>query len=259
MPLAGPAQKQARIAADNIIGKISEYHGTSSCGIVKVFDKTVAFCGLNEKTLKAKNIDYQKIYTYLPSHPSYYPDSGFMTIKLMFDKKSGKILGAQIIGTMGVDKRADVLATAIRLNGTVKDLTELELPYSPPYSSAKDPVNIAGLTAQNVVENISDVFHYEDLKNIDLANSELLDVRTRFEFEKGHIDGFKNIPLNELRQRVNELNKEKTVYVTCFVGQRGYLAERILKGHGFKALNLSGGYRLYKSIYDEKTILDIKK
>ena len=254
VPLAGPAQKQARIAADNIMGKASEYYGSPSCGIVKIFDKTVAFCGLNEKLLKAKNIDYEKIYIYTPSHPSYYPDSGFITIKLMFDKNSGKILGAQLIGDRGVDKRADVLATVIRMNGTINDLTELELPYSPPYSSAKDPVNIAGLTAQNVIEKVSDVFHYEDLQNIDPKTAELLDVRRKKEYEKGHIEGFKNIPLHELRQRVNELDKNKIVYVICFVGQRAYIAERILKGLGFKAVNFSGGYRLYKSIYNEKNI-----
>lgn len=254
VPLAGPAQKQARIAADNIAGKISEYRGTSSSGIVKIFDKTVAFCGLNEKTLKAKNMDYEKIFVYTPSHPSYYPDSGFITIKLIFDKTNGRILGAQLIGDKGVDKRADVLATVIRMKGTVNDLTELELPYSPPYSSAKDPVNIAGLAAQNVIQKVSDVFHYEDLKNLDQNIAELLDVRTKTEFEKGHIEGFKNIPLHELRQRLNELDKNKTVYVICYVGQRAYLAERILKGMGFKVLNFSGGYRLYKSIYDEKNI-----
>ncbi|HEY8389894.1 MAG TPA: FAD-dependent oxidoreductase, partial [Clostridia bacterium] len=256
VPLAGPAQKQARIAANNIAGIVSEYNGTSSCGIVKVFDKTIAYCGLNEKTLKLKNIEYEKIYTYTPSHPSYYPDSGFITIKLLFDRNTGKIFGAQIIGDKGVDKRADVLGTVIRLKGTVYDLVELELPYSPPYSSAKDPVNIAGLTALNVIQKISDVFHYEDLNNIKLENAELLDVRTKNEFEQGHIEGFRNIPLQELRQRINELDKNKTVYVNCFIGQRSYIAERILKGLGFNVYNFSGGYRLYKSIYDEKNLIN---
>lgn len=252
LPLAGPAQKQARVAADNISNKSAKYNGASSCGIIKVFDKTIAFCGLNEKTLKSKKIDYEKVYISAPSHPSYYPEAGVIDIKLLFDKSNGKIFGAQLIGDKGVDKRADVLATVIRMNGTIDDLADLELPYSPPYSSAKDPVNIAGLAAKNVKEKISIIKHFEDLDTIDLDNSVLLDVRTTAEFEKGHIPGFINIPLDELRSRINTLDKTKTVYVMCLAGQRAYVAERLLRNKGFDVFSFSGGYRVYKHIKDEK-------
>ena len=256
-PLAVPAHKQARIAADNILGKAAKYKGATFCGIIKVFDKTIAVCGLNEKTLKAQNIAYEKVYITMPSHPTYYPDAGVIDIKLLFDKTNGKIFGAQLIGDKGVDKRADALATVIRMNGTVDDLAELELPYSPPYSSAKDPINIAGLVAQNVKQKLSDIKHLEDLEKIDFKKSILLDVRTRQEFEKGHIDGFKNIPLHELRFRINELDKNKTIYIMCLSGQRAYTAERFLKNKGFNAFSFSGGYRVYKHINDEKNLKTI--
>ncbi|HHW89933.1 MAG TPA: FAD-dependent oxidoreductase, partial [Clostridiales bacterium] len=259
IPLAGPAHKQARVAADNISGKSRKYQGASACGIVKVFDKTIAVCGLNENILKAKNIDYKKVYITMPSHPTYYPNAGVIDIKLLFDKTSGKIFGAQLIGDKGVDKRADVIATVIRMNGTVEDLAELELPYSPPYSSAKDPINIIGLVAQNVKEKFSDIKHFEDLEKIDLEKSILLDVRTKQEFEKGHINGFKNIPLHELRLRINELDKNKTIYIMCLSGQRAYTAERLLKNKGFNAFSFSGGYRVYKHINDEKNSINLKK
>jgi len=252
IPLAGPAQKQARIVANNISGINTEYNGASLSGIIKIFDKTVAYCGLNEKILKAKNIDYEKVYITAQSNPSYYPDSGAIDIKLLFDKISGKIYGVQLIGDKGVDKRADVFATVIRLNGTIDDLVELELPYSPPYSTAKDAVNLAGLAAQNVKEKIRNIVHFEDLDKIDHKNTILLDVRTKKEFEKGHIDGFINIPLHELRDRINELDTNKTIYVMCLAGQRAYVAERLLRNQGFNAFSLSGGYRLYKHIIDEK-------
>lgn len=252
IPLAGPAQKQARIVANNISGINTEYNGASLSGIIKIFDKTVAYCGLNEKILKAKNIDYEKVYITAQSNPSYYPDSGAIDIKLLFDKISGKIYGVQLIGDKGVDKRADVFATVIRLNGTIDDLVELELTYSPPYSTAKDAVNLAGLAAQNVKEKIRNIVHFEDLDKIDHKNTILLDVRTKKEFEKGHIDGFINIPLHELRDRINELDTNKTIYVMCLAGQRAYVAERLLRNQGFNAFSLSGGYRLYKHIIDEK-------
>ncbi|HEY8419463.1 MAG TPA: FAD-dependent oxidoreductase [Clostridia bacterium] len=252
IPLAGPAQKQARIVANNISGINTEYNGASLSGIIKIFDKTVAYCGLNEKILKAKNIDYEKVYITAQSNPSYYPDSGAIDIKLLFDKISGKIYGVQLIGDKGVDKRADVFATVIRLNGTIDDLVELELTYSPPYSTAKDAVNLAGLAAQNVKEKIRNIVHFEDLDKINHKNTILLDVRTKKEFEKGHIDGFINIPLHELRDRINELDTNKTIYVMCLAGQRAYVAERLLRNQGFNAFSLSGGYRLYKHIIDEK-------
>lgn len=252
IPLAGPAQKQARIVANNISGINTEYSGASLSGIIKIFDKTVAYCGLNEKILKAKNIDYEKVYITAQSNPSYYPDSGAIDIKLLFDKISGKIYGVQLIGDKGVDKRADVFATVIRLNGTIDDLVELELTYSPPYSTAKDAVNLAGLAAQNVKEKIRNIVHFEDLDKINHKNTILLDVRTKKEFEKGHIDGFINIPLHELRDRINELDTNKTIYVMCLAGQRAYVAERLLRNQGFNAFSLSGGYRLYKHIIDEK-------
>lgn len=259
IPLAGPAQKQARVAADNISGRQTKYNGAILRGIIKAFDKTIAFCGLNEKTLKAKNIDYEKIYITAYSHPSYYPDAGAIDIKLIFDKTNGRILGAQLIGEKGVDKRADVIAAVMRLDGTIDDLAELELPYSPPYSTAKDPVNIAGLVAQNVKNKISEIIHFEDLDKINIKESILLDVRTKQEFEKGHLDGFINIPLHELRNRLNELDKAKTIYVMCLAGQRAYIAERILKNSGFKAFSFSGGYRIYKHMNDEKLLKNFKE
>lgn len=259
IPLAGPANKQGRIIADQICGMDSKYTGTQGTSILKCFDLTVACTGINERAAKAHGIDYEKSFTYSASHASYYPNATDMSIKLLFEKGSGKILGAQIVGRDGADKRCDVIATAIRANMTVFDLTELELSYAPPYSSAKDPVNMAGYVAENILNNRVKVFHWHDVNNIDSTKGTLLDVRTSDEYEYGTIAGYKSIELDELRRNLDKLDKSKPVYITCQIGLRGYLACRILMQNGFDCYNLSGGYRLYNEIYngDEKKILEV--
>ena len=253
IPLAGPANKQGRIAADNICGLQSKYEGTQGSAILRVFDMTVATTGINEKTAKRLNINYDKSFTYSASHAGYYPGAVNMTIKIIFEKNNGKILGAQITGYEGVDKRCDILATAIRAGMTAYDLTKLELCYSPPYSSAKDPVNMAGFVIENILTGKMKNFHWHDVANLPRDNSViLLDTRTVIEYENGHIDGFINIPLDELRGRLSELDKNKKIYVTCQVGLRGYIASRILTGNGFDVYNLNGGYHLYSLILGEK-------
>lgn len=254
VPLAGPANKQGRIVADNICGIKSAYEGTQGTGILKAFDLTVAMTGLSETRARALGIPYQKSYTYSVSHASYYPGALNMSIKIIFDKDSGKLLGAQIVGYDGVDKRIDVLATAIRAKMTVYDLTKLELAYAPPYSSAKDPVNMAGFAAENILTGKVKVFHWDELDNLPKNEVTLLDVRTKEEYENGKIEGFINIPLDELRNNLDKLNKNKKVYVTCQVGLRGYIASRVLQANGFDCYNLSGGYRLYESIKKGDTI-----
>ena len=247
IPLAGPANKQGRIAADNICGLNSKYTGTQGSAILRVFDMTVAATGINEKTAKRLGLDYDKSFTYSQSHAGYYPGAVNMSIKTVFEKSTGKILGAQITGFDGVDKRCDVFATAIRAGMTAYDLAQLELCYAPPYSSAKDPVNMAGFVIENLLTKKVKNFHWHDIQN--LSNVTLLDVRTPIEYENGAIEGFINIPIDELRSRLSELDCNKPVYVTCNIGQRGYAAARILGQNGFDVYNLSGGYRLYNSIF----------
>jgi NADPH-dependent 2,4-dienoyl-CoA reductase/sulfur reductase-like enzyme/peroxiredoxin family protein/rhodanese-related sulfurtransferase/TusA-related sulfurtransferase len=255
IPLAGPANKQGRIAADNICGIKSTYEGTQGSAILKVFDMTVATTGVNERNAQRLNLDYEKSFTYSASHASYYPGAVNMSIKIIFEKKSGKILGAQVTGYEGVDKRCDVIATAIRAGMTVSDLTTLELCYAPPYSSAKDPVNMAGFAIENMLSGKVKNYHWHDVEGLPRDGSViLLDTRTAIEYQNGHIDGFINIPVDELRNRIGELNKNKKIYVTCQIGLRGYVAARILSGHGFDAYNLNGGYRLYNSILGKKTM-----
>lgn len=250
VPLAGPANKQGRIAADHICGLDSTYEATQGTGILKCFDLTIATTGITEKQAKELHIPYEKSFTYSASHASYYPNAVNMSIKLIFHKDNGKILGAQIVGYDGVDKRLDVIATAMRANMTVYDLTKLELSYAPPYSSAKDPVNMAGFVAENILTGKVKVIHWHDVNNLPKDGSvTLLDVRTEMEYENGHMDGFINIPLDELRDRLDELDMSKPVYATCQVGLRGYVACRILSQRGFECYNISGGYRLYSSIY----------
>lgn len=247
VPLASPANKQGRIAADNIAGLDSVYGGTQGTAILKAFDMTVAVTGSSEKTLKDAGIDYLKSYTFSASNASYYPGATFMTIKLLFAPGTGKILGAQITGYNGVDKRADVFATAIRAGMSVKDLIELELAYAPPFGSAKDPVNMAGYVAANVLSGDNKLFHWHDVADIDLAKATLLDVRTKAEFANGTLNGAVNIPVDELRSRLSELDRSKPIYVFCQIGLRGYVASKILVQNGFtQVLNLSGGYRFYK-------------
>lgn len=250
VPLAGPANKQGRIIADNICGIPSMYGGAQGSSVIKVFDMTVAATGINEKTAKRLNLNYEKAFTYSANHATYYPGATNISIKTIFDKENGRILGAQLVGYEGTDKRADILATAIRAKMTAKDLTELELCYAPPYSSAKDPVNMIGYVIENILEGKEKVYHWHDIEALQARKDiTLLDTRTEEEYSRGHIEGYINIPLDSLRQRIGELNKGKPVYLTCQVGLRGYLAARILMQHGFDSYNLSGGYRLYNSIF----------
>lgn len=253
IPLAGPANKQGRIAADNIAGGNSVYKGTQGTSIAKVFDLTVAATGLNEKTLKrlGKNlgVDYQVSIVHVKSHAGYYPGAIPMTIKLIF-AMDGKILGAQIVGYDGADKRIDVIATALRMGGTVQDLTELELAYAPPYSSAKDPVNMVGYTAENILSGKLGVIHWNDMPTLDMTKYQIVDVREPLERELGFISGSVNIPVNALRTRMGELDRSRIPVVYCAVGLRGYIAARILKQHGFETvLNLSGGYTTYSTVF----------
>ena len=249
VPLAGPANKQGRIAADNICGIPSVYNGTQGSSILKVFDMTVAATGINEKTAKRLNLDYDKVFIWLPGHAGYYPGAKPASTKVIFEKESGMILGAQMVGFYGVDKRCDVLATAIRAGMTAFDLAELELSYAPPYSSAKDPINMAGFTIENLLTGKVKQIHWHDVDALPRDGSViLLDVRTKWEAANGNIDGFINIPLDDLRERINELDKSKPVYVHCHSGMRSYIAARILTQNGFNAYNLSGGYRLYKAV-----------
>ena len=257
IPLAGPANKQGRIVADNIAGYESVYTGTQGSAVLKLFDMTIATTGLNEKTAKASDIDYDKTYTYSASHATYYPDATQMSIKVLWDKKTLKIIGAQIVGFDGVDKRMDVLATAIRFGAKITDLTTLELCYAPPFSSAKDPVNMIGFVAENIVSGKLKQFFWHDVENLPRDGSVfLLDTRTPFEVMGGKIDGFVNIPLDSLRERINEIPKDKPVYVHCHSGLRSYIACRILAGNGYDCYNLAGGWRLYESVVNERTVLE---
>ncbi|WP_010245420.1 CoA-disulfide reductase [Acetivibrio cellulolyticus] len=257
IPLAGPANKQGRIAANNICGIEEKYEGTQGTSIVKVFDITVALTGNNEKILQRNNMEYEKSFTHSASHAGYYPGAIPMSIKLVFDKKNGKVLGAQIIGYEGVDKRIDVIATAIRAGMTVYDLEKLELAYAPPYSSAKDPVNIAGFTASNILKGDSEIFHWDEVSSLDSSKALLVDVRSEMEFSLGTIEGAVNIPVDDLRTRLNELPKDKEILIFCQVGLRGYVAYRILKQKGFRVRNLSGGYKTYQLAVQKQSNEDI--
>ena len=253
VPLAGPANKQGRIAADNICGFPSEYKGTQGSSVLKLFDMTIAMTGLNERAAQAAGLDYDKMYTYNQSHASYYPGGHGISMKVLYEKGTGRLLGAQLIGYDGVDKRCDVLATAIRANMTAFDLTELELCYAPPFGSAKDPVNYAGYAIENVLTGKVKTFHWHDVATLPRDGSvTLLDVRTPAERAAGAIDGFTGIPLDELRQHLDELDPSKPIYVHCQSGLRSYLACRILSGHGFDCYNLTGGYRFYSLVTKEQ-------
>jgi len=250
--LAGTANKQGRIAADNALGRKSLFAGTLGTGVVKVFDLTVASTGANEKTLKQNNIPYRVSYTHSDSHASYYPGAGMMAVKLIFSPGTGKILGAQIVGEDGVDKRIDVLATAIRGAMTVYDLEELELAYAPPYGSAKDPVNIAGFVAANILKSDMETVNWNELGELDRKRYILIDLRNKIELdESGTIEDALHIPLHKLRKELPKLDKEKIYILFCAVGFRGYLGYRILLQNGFRALNLSGGYKTYMNVKDK--------
>jgi len=253
IPLAGPANKQGRIAADNICGLKSKYKGTQGSSIMKIFDMTVAATGISEATAKKQGIDCDKVFTLSPSHATYYPGAREMSVKTVFEKGSGRILGAQIVGYEGVDKRCDVFAAAIRAGMTASELTELELCYAPPYSSAKDPVNFAGYVIENTLCGLVKNFHWHDVGALPRDGSlTLLDVRTAAESRGGGIEGFENIALASLREKLPQMDKAKPVYVHCRSGQRSYLACRILAQNGFDCYNLSGGYWLFKAIVDNE-------
>jgi peroxiredoxin family protein/rhodanese-related sulfurtransferase/TusA-related sulfurtransferase len=244
IPLAGPANKQGRIAADNIAGIISTYKGTQGTSVIKIFELTGAGTGNNERTLQRYNIPYKVIYVHPQSHASYYPGATPISLKLIFNME-GKILGAQAFGYEGVEKRIDDIATVIRLKGTITDLTELELSYAPPYSSAKDPVNMAGYVAENVITGRADVILPKDLENFDKDKIVLIDVRTDLEFNNGHIPGALNIAVDDLRENLEKFDKNKELWIYCQVGLRGYIASRILSQKGYKVKNLTGGYKTY--------------
>lgn len=242
VPLAGPANKQGRIAADNIAGLNSLYKGTQGTSILKIFSLTAAGTGANERTLQKANLPYRVVHVHPTAHASYYPAALQLTLKLIFDDQ-GRVLGAQGIGYDGVDKRIDVIAAVIRLKGTVEDLAELELAYAPPFSSAKDPVNMAGFTAQNVLAGRSHIISWQDVEDSRLEDAVLLDVRTEEEYSNGHLPGALNIPLDSLRERMGELDRSKPVVEYCQVGLRGYVADRILSQNGYQVLNITGGYK----------------
>lgn len=251
--LAGPANKQGRIAADNICGIRSEYTGGQGSSVIKLFDMTVASTGINEKNASELGLEYDKAVTYSASHATYYPGATDMTIKTIYVPSTGKILGAQIVGFEGVDKRIDVMAAAIRGGMTSADLEELELSYAPPFSSAKDPVNMVGYVIENLRSGLVKQHHWHDVEKLIGDDSViLLDTRTVGEYRRGRIPGSVNIPLDSLRERLGELDKSKKIYVNCFSGLRSYIACRILTQNGFDCSNLSGGFRYYEYIAGDK-------
>lgn len=248
IPLAGPANRQGRLVADHIYGKNVPYKGTLGTSIAKVFDLTVAATGSNEKKLKQLGLPYQAIHIHPASHAGYYPGAYPIALKLLFNPVNGQIYGAQAVGKDGVDKRMDVIATAIKGNLDVHDLTEIELSYAPPYSSAKDPVNYAGYVASNIMDGQVDTVQWHEIDELVKAGATLIDVREPAERNAGFIHGSINIPLNDLRDRMHELPKNETLYVSCQVGLRGYLASRILAESGFQVKNLDGGWKTYASV-----------
>jgi NADPH-dependent 2,4-dienoyl-CoA reductase/sulfur reductase-like enzyme/rhodanese-related sulfurtransferase len=246
--LAGPANRQGRIAADNSVGRRSVYKGTLGTAIVKIFEMTAASTGASERTLQSNNIPCCVSYTHSGSHAGYYPDAKMMTIKLIFSPGNGRILGCQIVGMEGVDKRIDVLSAAIRGSMTVFDLEELELAYAPPFSSAKDPVNVAGFVASNILKGDHDVIHSRDLTDLNPTETVIIDVRDAEDvIAGGMIEGASHIPLNRLRRKISKLDREKNYVLYCDVGIRSYIGHRILLQNGLKSRNLSGGYKTYLS------------
>lgn len=259
IPLGGPANRQARIAADNALGRDAVYSGTQGTAVVRVFDLAVASTGNSEKLLRRLNQDFMVSYTHSGSHAGYYPGAKMMAIKLIFAPDTGKILGAQIVGGDGVDKRIDIIATATRGGMTVYDLEELELAYAPPFGSAKDPINIAGFVAANILKGDTQIVTIDQLRDIIGGDDYvLLDVRFPKELiNNGEIQGTLNIPLHLLRDKLGELNKDKTYVPFCAIGLRGYIAHRILVQHGFKSKNLSGGYRTFAVTANERNKMKI--
>ncbi len=255
--LAGPANKQGRIAADNICGGDSRYQGSQGSSVIKVFDLTAAATGVNETNAKKAGLDVDTVILSPMSHAGYYPGGKLMTMKVVFEKGTFRLLGAQIAGYEGVDKRIDVLATAIRAGLTAIQLKDLDLAYAPPYSSAKDPVNMAGFLVENLALGVVKQFHTEDVKNLPRDGSvTLLDARTPQEYAGGHIEGFRNIPVDELRERLEELEPGKPVYVICQSGLRSYIACRILAGYGYAAHNFAGGFRFYDAVTNDRRLIE---
>lgn len=253
--LAGPANKQGRIAADNICGGDSHYTGGQGSSVIKIFDMTAATTGINEKTAKSLGIAADKVILSPMNHAGYYPGGKVMILKVLFEKDTYRLLGAQIVGFEGVDKRIDVLATAIRAGIKAYDLTELDLAYAPPYSSAKDPVNMAGYIIENIKNGIVKQWYYEEDKTLPRDGSvTFLDTRTPMEYSSGHAEGFINIPVDELRERIDELDRSKPVYVICQSGLRSYVASRILMGNGFDTYNFAGGFRFYDAVHNDKAL-----
>ena len=247
--LAGPANKQGRIIADNICGMDSRYTGSQGSSVVKVFSMTAAATGVNEKNARNAGFDPEAVILSPMSHAGYYPGGRLMTMKLVYDRPTLRVLGAQIVGYEGVDKRIDVLATAIHAGMTAPQLKELDLAYAPPYSSAKDPVNMAGFMAEDLDQGLVQQWRAEDEPTLPRDGSvQLVDVRTQAEYAAGHIDGFINLPVDQLREHLEQLDKTKPVYLVCQSGLRSYIASRILKGSGFACSHLTGGYRFYAAV-----------
>ena len=257
LSLAGPANKQGRIAADNICGGDSHYMGSQGSSVIKVFDMTAATTGVNETNAKKAGLDVDTVILSPMSHAGYYPGGKVMTMKVVFEKETYRLLGAQIVGYEGVDKRIDVLATAIRAGLKATELKDLDLAYAPPYSSAKDPVNMAGFMIENIAKGVLKQWHLADVDTLPRDGSvTLLDTRTVGEFDGGHIDGFLNIPVDELRERLGKLDKSKPVYVICQSGLRSYIACRILAGNGFECYNFSGGFRFYDAVMHDRCLIE---
>ncbi len=255
--LAGPANRQGRIAADNICGKDSRYTGSQGSSIIQVFDMTAAVTGVNETNAKKAGLETDKVILSPMNHAGYYPGGKLMTMKVVFEKKTLRLLGAQIVGYDGVDKRIDVLAAAIHANLNATELKSLDLAYAPPYSSAKDPVNMAGFMIDNIEKGILKQWFLEDVNRLPHDGSAtLLDARTAGEYSDGHIDGFKNIPVDELRTRLDEIERNKPVYVICQSGLRSYIACRILAGHGYEAYNFAGGFRFYDAVTNDRCLIE---
>ena len=253
--LAGPANRQGRIAADNLCGGDSRYPGSQGSSVIKVFDMTAAVTGINETNAKKAGLDVDKVILSPMNHAGYYPGGKLMTMKVVFEKETFRLLGAQIVGYDGVDKRIDVLATAIHAGMKAPELKELDLAYAPPYSSAKDPVNMAGFMIENIADGLLKQFHLEEMKELSAREDvTLLDVRTKKEYEHGHADGFINIPVDDLRERLHELKPDQPVYVMCQSGLRSYIAVRILAGNGYDSWNFSGGYRFYDAVENDRTL-----
>ncbi len=255
--LAGPANKQGRIAADNICGGDSRYQGSQGSSVIKVFGLTAAATGVNMANAKKAGLDADAVVLSPMSHAGYYPGGKLMTMKVVFEKGTFRLLGAQIVGYEGVDKRIDVLATAIHAGLTTIQLKDLDLAYAPPYSSAKDPVNMAGFMVENLAEGIVKQFSIEDVKNLPRDGGvTLLDVRTPREYAGGRVEGFRNIPVDELRERLGEIEPGKPVYVICQSGLRSYIACRILAGYGYEVYNFAGGFRFYDAVTNDRRLIE---